>query len=164
MGTPAPLELQAETGATFLCIHPELFSGTLRFSSVILTDQLKEYLLDEVEYWTPAILPRVRHMRRKGSPAVSFNPKTLRNAIELVQLELWILSTFMDSMEPCPFIPPVEDFETTTNCGEVDDSDYNSGNVDYCDNLEGGSNYRTGTICTSTQPSALLSPKQRRPV
>jgi hypothetical protein len=88
---------------------------------------------------------------------MSFNPETLRHAPEL-GLRTSDFRHVCGNMMPGSFIPPVEDFGTTSNC-DGDDGDDRNGNVDYSDNVEGGSNDRTGPICTSTQPSTSFSPK-----
>ncbi|KAF9136063.1 hypothetical protein BGW39_008026 [Mortierella sp. 14UC] len=102
-------ELRVESGVALLRIHPELLARSPQMTVLLMSDQLGEYQLDEVEYWEPAVSPKLKHFRLKGSPAVSFHPETLRHSSELVQLDLRMVTTSFEEREYCPFIPPIED-------------------------------------------------------
>jgi hypothetical protein len=76
----------------------ELFSQSLRLSSVILTEQFQEYKMDEVEYWKPVVMPRLRYMRLNGPSTLQC--RSIQRRLDMHQnwdLELQIFGTFVET-------------------------------------------------------------------
>ncbi|KAG0278682.1 hypothetical protein BGZ95_003410 [Linnemannia exigua] len=106
--------------------HPDTISRCCRLTRLFMRDHLEEYRLDEVNRWTPAELPELIDLYLEGTPAICFDPRTLKSTLSLESMEM----SMNTARSASPFIPPVEEFESAVDSsggggesdGELDDS------------------------------------------
>ncbi|KAF9922114.1 hypothetical protein FBU30_007803 [Linnemannia zychae] len=89
-----------------LYVHPELLSHCPQLNQVSLSDLLKEYRLEEIDYWAPASLPDLETLYLEGTPSISFHPNTLHTTPKLRELSLVVFPS--NPLTPA-FIPPLEE-------------------------------------------------------
>ncbi|KAF9536509.1 hypothetical protein EC957_010602 [Mortierella hygrophila] len=89
-----------------LRLEPDIVSRCPQLVTMSLGDHREEYVMDEIEYWKPAELPRLTTLDLRGTPAISFHPDTLKTtpSLQSLNLKIW-RGTRINS-----FIPPPKDF------------------------------------------------------
>ncbi|KAF9911482.1 hypothetical protein EC991_003284 [Linnemannia zychae] len=91
-----------------LRITPNLLLQLPQLTHLALTDKREQYKRSEIVYWHAASLPELVQLQLEGTPAISFNPETLRSTRNLVRMELRMVVTELDLP---PYVPPAEEFE-----------------------------------------------------
>ncbi|KAG0361724.1 hypothetical protein BGX24_005293, partial [Mortierella sp. AD032] len=102
------LNLSSHCYPIFLRIAPDLISRLPQLTYLTLTDKRRRYRLSEIVCWHAASLVDLEELRMEGTPAISFNPETLRTARNLVRMEFRMVNT---SLGPYPHVPPAQELE-----------------------------------------------------
>ncbi|KAG0372492.1 hypothetical protein BGX24_000185 [Mortierella sp. AD032] len=74
-------------------IHPDIISGCRRLTRIFIRDPREEYRLDEVARWTPAELPELISLYIEGTPAICFDPDTLKSTLNFETMEMTMNTT-----------------------------------------------------------------------
>ncbi|KAK3841786.1 MAG: hypothetical protein J3R72DRAFT_491096 [Linnemannia gamsii] len=109
-----------EMNCILIRIYPDIISRCRRLTRIFMRDPREEYRLDEVAHWAPAKLPGLISLYIEGTPAICFDPDTLKSTLNLETMEMTMNTTRVAS----PYIPPVEEFESLVgSTGGGDESD-----------------------------------------
>ncbi|KAG0262454.1 hypothetical protein BGZ95_004023 [Linnemannia exigua] len=92
----------------FLRIAPDLISRLPQLTHLTLADKRQWYRLSEITYWQAASLMDLEELRMEGTPAISFNPETLRTTRNLIRMEFRMVNI---ALGPYPYVPPVQELE-----------------------------------------------------
>ncbi|KAK3824164.1 MAG: hypothetical protein JOS17DRAFT_804601 [Linnemannia elongata] len=90
---PRLSNLTIETNNNFLRVRPGLLAECPQLTTITLEDRRQEYSPGDIVQFQPAGLRRLKSLRLKGSPAISFHPDTLRTTRKLQYLNVTMVET-----------------------------------------------------------------------
>ncbi|KAG0289001.1 hypothetical protein BGZ96_007333 [Linnemannia gamsii] len=93
----------------FLLPVPDLLTRLSQLTHLKLIDRRHEYKPSDIVTWHSASLPNLVDLTLIGTPAISFNPETLRSTSNLVRMDLRMHDYIIPGI--VPFVPPTEELE-----------------------------------------------------